>query len=319
MRPFFLTIIFLGLMLQSQAQKRRIWIDTDIMIGKFRRDVDDGLALILMLQDTSLNIEGISFVHGVAYAEKVTGKMLNWYTPDRNIPTFKGSDDSTGLGVETDAVKAMISALEKGPLSIMALGPATNIATVLQLRPDLHRNISNVVYCAGRKPGMLFNPGSGKVKFSDYNFDLDPRSSEILLQTEIPLLLAGYDCSDSLFLSRKDFIHLKRSSNKGDRWLFRQLKDWENLWRMFLGSKKGFIPFDCATVGALLYMSEFELSESGAAINIAVNDSRHTVKTPSKSYLLVNQPGTRLVAYCEGSKPAFKERLLRLLGHPDYQ
>lgn len=308
--------LFLILPFFALAQKQRVWIDSDIMIGKFRRDVDDGLALILALRDTNIQIEGISFVHGVDYAEKTTAKLLDWYAPDRNIPTFKGSNDSTGFGVETDAVKAMISALEKGPMAILALGPLTNIATVLKLRSDLHKNITVISYCAGRRPGMLFSPGSGKVKFSDYNFDLDPRSSAVLLETEVPVLLAGYDCSDSLFLSREDFVHLKKSKNKGDRWLFRQLRQWENMWRIFLGSKRGFIPFDCSTVGALLYADEFNIEkEIPAFIKLDENDTRYTVKTASKSYLFVDENGEGTpVSYCDLTKKEFKNRLLRALG-----
>ncbi|MGK0384672.1 MAG: inosine-uridine nucleoside N-ribohydrolase, partial [Bacteroidia bacterium] len=99
---FFLFLLFPF----SLFSQQRVWIDTDIIIGKFRKDVDDGLALILILRDSTVEIEGISFVHGVDYADKVTSKLLHWYAPGRNIPTFKGSDDSTGFGKETDAVKA---------------------------------------------------------------------------------------------------------------------------------------------------------------------------------------------------------------------
>ena len=314
---FFLFLLFPF----SLFSQQRVWIDTDIMIGKFRKDVDDGLALILILRDTTVEIEGISFVHGVDYADKVTTKLLNWYAPNRNIPTFKGSDDSTGFGKETDAVKAMIAALEKGPMAILALGPMTNVGTVLQLRPDLHKNITAISYCAGRKPGMLFSPGSGKVKFSDYNFDLDPKSSATLLETEIPVVLAGYDCSDSLFLNREDFIHLKKSDNKGDRWLFRQLKDWESLWSLFLGSKRGFIPFDCSTVGALLYADEFNIeTEIPAFIKIDKNDTKYTVSTPTKQFFYVDENGEgKPVSYCDFTKQKFKKRLLHALNHPDYR
>ncbi|MBI1289080.1 MAG: nucleoside hydrolase [Flavobacteriales bacterium] len=314
--------IFLFMLLPfSLVAQQRVWIDTDIMIGKFKHDVDDGLALIMMLGDTTLQIEGISFVHGVDYADKVTSKLLGWYAADRQIPTYKGSDDSTGFGKQTDAVNAMIAALEKGPMAIMALGPMTNVGTVLKLRPDLHRNITAITYCAGRRPGMLFNPGSGKVKFADYNFDLDPRSSSVLLETEIPVLLSGYDCSDSLFLSLDDFKHLKKSANKGDHWLYRQLKSWHSLWRTFIGSKKGFIPFDCSTVGALLYPQEFEIiPKIPSYIEIGPNDTKNTVSSAEKPYLLVDENGKgTVVSYCEYTKAVFKNRLLRTLNHPDFQ
>lgn len=321
MKSMILLFLAVNLSLPMQAQKLRLWVDTDIMIGKFKHDVDDGLALLLLLADSSIQIEGISFVHGVNYAQKVTEKMLGWYAPERNIPLFKGADKSTGFGLRTPAVDAIIAALEKGPITILALGPMTNVGTALQLRPDLHKNVISISYCAGRVPGLLFNPGGGKVRFADYNFDLDPHSSEVALNTEIPMLLAGYDCSDSLFIRLSDFQHLKVSGRPGDKWLYKQLKEWEKLWRVFIGSKQGFIPFDCSTVGALLYPDEFEINGAVSAyIKVDKNDTKNTVSTPTKPYLLVSEEAEgRSVSYCTYTNMVFKARLLKVIGHPDYQ
>jgi len=303
------------------AQNQRVWIDTDIMIGKFKHDVDDGLALILALSDTSLQIEGISFVHGVDYAAEVTDKLLKRYASERNIPTYKGADDSTQFMQETAAVEALTKALQQGPLTIMALGPMTNIGTVLELHPELKHNIKRITYCAGRTPGKLFNPGGGGTKFSDYNFDLDPYATAMVLKANVPVLLSGYECSENLFLNKQDFKHLKKSEHETDRWLYKKLKSWHCLWRTFMGSKKGFIPFDCATVGALLYPDEFETTNFiPAYIEVQENDSKHTVKTKTKPYLLVAEgAGGRIVSFCSNSKPEFKDRLLKALGHPNYK
>lgn len=318
----FLTIIFLCLFpFATIAQKQRVWIDTDIMIGKWKHDVDDGLALILALQDTTIQIEGISFVHGVDYAAEVTDKLLSRYASELKIPTYKGADDSTQFGEKTPAVEALAKALEQGPLTIFALGPLTNIGTVLELYPDLNRNVKRITYCAGRTPGKTFNPGGGKTKFSDYNFDLDPYATAMVLKANVPILLCGYDCSEELFLSKKDFIHLRKSSDETDRWLFRKLRSWHGLWRMFLGSKQGFIPFDCSTVGALLYPDEFETTPFiPAYIQVLENDTKNLVKTKKKPYLLVHEDGAgRIVSYCSETRPEFKVRLLKALGHPDYR
>lgn len=317
----FLTVYLLLLPFLCPAQKKRVWIDTDIMIGKFKHDVDDGLALLMLLQDTSIAIEGISFVHGVNYAEKVTTKLLHWYAPTRDIPMFKGADDAKEFGKRTQAVDAIIAALEAGPITVFALGPFTNLGTVLNLRPDLHSNIEIISYCAGRRPGMLFNPGSGKVRFRDYNFDLDPEATAEFLSADVPVLLAGYDCSDSLFLNIKDFDHLKNSASEGDRWLFRQLKSWLGLWRGFIGSEKGFIPFDCATVGALLHPNEFTIiSQIPVYMKDAPDDTKGDNARTLKPYLLVDEQGSgRSVSYCEYTTAAFKQRLLKTLNHPDYR
>lgn len=305
----------------SKAQKKRVWIDTDIMIGKFKHDVDDGLALILLLNDTNIQIEGISFVHGVDYAAKVTDKLLNRFAPNRSIPTHKGADDKKEFGNETAATKALVAALEKGPITIFALGPMTNIGTVLSQRPDLASNVVDLTYCAGRVPGQRFNPGGGNFNFSDYNFDLDPDATQKVLDADVPLLLSGYDCSDSLFLDLDDFKHLKESDDEVDRWLYRKMKSWLSLWKGFIGSKRGFIPFDASTVGVLLYPSEFEvIPEIPARIEILENDSKNTVKTKTKPYLLADkEKGTRMVSYCSATQASFKKRLLKVLKHPDYQ
>lgn len=314
-------IFWFALPVLSKAQKTRVWIDTDIMIGKFAHDVDDGLALLLVLNDTNIQVEGISFVHGVKYAEKVTQKMLSGYASDLEIPTYRGADDSTEYLQKTDAVLALSEAMKEGPITILALGPMTNIATVVKLYPELTKNIENITYCGGRKPNQILNPGNGKNNFSDYNFDLDPHAAEVVLNSDVPLLLAGYDCGDNFYMTKTDFVHLKKSSRKIDRWLYRKLKNWHGLWRTFLGSKNGFIPFDCMTVGALFYPDQFEISEAiPSYIKVRENDSPHTVKTKTKQYLEVskNEDG-RIVSYCSGTRNEFRSTLLKALNHPDYQ
>lgn len=303
------------------AQKQRVWIDTDIMIGKFKHDVDDGLALILLLQDTNLVIEGISFVHGVDYADKVTDKLLARFALNRKIPTFKGADDQSEFGNKTAAFNGITAALEKGPIKLFALGPMTNIATILHHNPNLASNIEVITYCAGRRPNQHFRPGGSKFTFADYNFDLDPKSSQLVLESNSPMLLSGYDCSDNLFLDLPDFKHLKQSDDKVDRWLYRKMKSWLSLWKTFIGSEKGFIPFDASTVGALLYPEEFEITSSiPARIEVLENDSKNTVKTKTKPYLLVEDGnGKQTVSYCSGTNAEFKKRLLKALNHPNFQ
>lgn len=312
-----LTVILLFICLGTAGSlaQRRVWVDTDISSGKFKGDMDDALALLMLLRDSTVHMEGISLVHGVRHAEKVTRKILKWYAPDRNIPVHVGADSYRELGQRTDAVTAMERALEQGPMMILALGPATNVTTLLQLRPDLRANVQAISFCAGRRPGMVFTPPGAKVRFSDYNFDLDSTAGRLLLEMDVPLLLAGYDCSDSLFLSKEDYRHLKRSGRPGDRWFYRNLSRWEWFWGAFLGVKRGLIPFDCSTVGALLYPEEFEIEDAvPASVETRDNDSPHTVKAGRKSYLLVEEgrEGVR-VDYCHFTHERFRERLLRTL------
>jgi len=310
-----LLLIFLCFGLAESTAQRRVWVDTDISSGKLKGDMDDALALLMLLRDSTVQMEGISLVHGVKHADKVTRKLLDWYADGREIPVHVGADSHKEFGQRTAAIRALEQALEQGPMMILALGPATNITTLLQLRPDLRPNVQAISFCAGRRPGMVFTPAGAKVRFSDYNFDLDTVAGRLLLQMDVPLLLAGYDCADSLFLTKADYRHMKKSDHRGDRWFYRNMSRWEWVWRTFLGVKGGFIPFDCSTAGALLHSSEFETEKRiPAFVDIRENDSPQIIQAERKSYLLVQEDssGTK-VDYCHLTRPEFKQRLLRAL------
>lgn len=312
---YILLLLLLGFGMAESTAQRRVWVDTDISSGKLKGDMDDALALLMLLRDSTVHMEGISLVHGVKHAEKVTHRLLDWYAHGRQIPVHVGADSYKELGQRTAAIRALEQALEQGPMMILALGPATNITTLLQLRPDLRPNVQAISFCAGRRPGMVFTPTGAKVRFSDYNFDLDTVAGRLLLQMDVPLLLAGYDCADSLFLTKADYRHMKKSDHKGDRWFYRNMSRWEWVWRTFLGVKGGFIPFDCSTVGALLHSDAFGIEQAiPAFVDILENDSPQLIKTNEKSYLLVQQGGAgAMVDYCHLTRPGFKQRLLRAL------
>ena len=121
------------------------------MPGNAPREVDDGVTLIMALRQPSIEIVGISLITVIDYGEEVTHKFLNWYNKTgKDIPVYKGSDLANDVGVENDATRALTAALEKEKLTILAIGPVTNVATVLKHRPDLASQIEEIVFCLGQ-------------------------------------------------------------------------------------------------------------------------------------------------------------------------
>ena len=100
---------------------KKIWFDTDIMIGlpeRAPREVDDGVTLIMALRQPEIEIVGISTVTYVDYGYDVTKKLLDWYNKTgKDIPLYKGSDSAADCGVENDATIALADALRKEKLS----------------------------------------------------------------------------------------------------------------------------------------------------------------------------------------------------------
>ena len=298
------------------AAPKRIWIDTDIMIGKFRRDVDAGLALLLALQSDEVEIVGITLVQDVEYGLEVTQKLLKWYAPDKDIPVYMGAHNGTERGQSNAAVEAMAKALQKEPLTMVVLGPATNLGTLLDLHPDAYANITEMIFCKGRQPGVRFDAG-GKIVFNDYNFELDVESVRDILATDVPLVFAGYEASAGTFLNMEELAFLKEHKSDGNKWLYKQLHSWRRLWRWFIGTgDKGFIPFDAVTIAYVIQPDMLlQYKDIPTAIGVHENDIKRSGNPKEKAYLLCaySIQSSRTVTFCYGAKPQFKDLLLKRL------
>lgn len=299
---------------------KRVWLDTDLMIGcpeNAPREVDDGVTLIMALRQPSIELVGISLITVVDYGEEVANKLLKWYNKTgRDIPVYKGSDLANDVGVENDATNALASALEKEKLTVLAIGPATNVATVLKNRPYLASQIEEIAFCIGRSPGLEFRPGLGNYPVGDYNFEKDVESMKIILDTDVPLVFSGFECSSSLFLGPVDIDRLNEGM-EGDKWTYEQLMPWIARGYKLFGSE-GFIPYDTTVLGYLTNPEQFKYYEDiPVQINVKPNDSPMNGRDPRpvKEYLEVsyNFQSKRKVKYAYKTLPGFEEFVIKSL------
>ena len=120
-------------------------------------------------------------------------------------PIFWGYGTPRDPGVVLPpGVTAICSALKAGPLTILALGPLTNVAAALEGRPDLHGNVSRIVAVMDHQPGHVFHPtegeGTGAILghgpiFRDLNFSSDPDAAGAVLAMNLPEILISYDAA----------------------------------------------------------------------------------------------------------------------------
>jgi inosine-uridine nucleoside N-ribohydrolase len=284
-------IIILGLLLINLpllAQKK-IWFDTDIMIGnpdRAPREVDDAITLMMTLKhQDKVKIVGISLITYVDYAYGITEKMLNWYAPNLKIPIYKGSNTCTDLGVENEATRALANALKKEKLTILALGPATNVATVLKNHPELASQIEEIVFCAGRTPNFRFRPGLEQHTVSDYNFEKDVDSFKEVFKSGVKVVLSGFECSVYLFLGKTDYEFLNNNFEE-DKWVYDFLRPWSK--RHFdLFGNDGFIPFDVTPLGYLTHPQYFKYYQNiPVDIITRTNDATIPANRPAKKAFL---------------------------------
>ena len=308
-----LPFALLPLPLCGQAPAR-VWIDTDIIFDRFSRDVDDGLALMMAVQAERCDIQGISLVIDVAHGERVARKLLGYYRPEGDLPLYRGADQAEDLGKPTPAVEAMAEALRQGSLTLLALGPLTNVATLLQLYPQLSDSIERIVFCGGRRsPHQHFQVGKSKRYLPDYNVEMDPLATQWVLDSRVPLTLTGFEPASDVYLAKADLAPLSENQQPGDKWVWRQLRDWLFAWKVYLKSSRGFIPFDAATVGSFLYPEYFSREKNvRVSLQVAPNDCRMVVKADQKAYLAWSKvPNTgHICDYVFETLPAFRPLLL---------
>lgn len=296
-----------------------IWIDTDIIFNRFAGDVDDGLALMMALHSPRVHIRGISLNRNVDNGERVTRRLLGHYAR-YPVPVHKGADNFfAGPGESSEAVEALAAALRAGPLTIVAIGAATNLANLLQFHPEVVPAITRVVFCAGRREGLRFQVPNRRVALPDANFDNDPVSMLRVIESGIPITLAGFEASSSIFIDGQDIRRIRRNGRPGDRWVARRLDLWRLLWRLALGLDR-FIPFDACTIGHVLYPECFHYHRNiPVAARTRANDARFWKKGAEKTYLEVSygfETSCR-VDYVHAIDPAYKIHLMNhLLGEP---
>jgi pyrimidine-specific ribonucleoside hydrolase len=297
-----------------------VWIDADTAVGVPDRDVDDGIALLQAFHSPELQIRGVSIVFGNAPLQQawpIGDTMVRRFGP-KGLRAYRGAAGAAALGVETDASRALAGALARERLTILMLGPATNVATVLQNHPDLAARIERIVAVAGRRPGQRFTTGTTNSNgHRDFNFEEDAAAFRVLLASPVPLTLAPFEMSSKIWITEADLHTLANGAEGGARWIAPHARAWLGLWTRTFGVD-GFNPFDTLAIARVTSPSMLKCEPLPARIDVLPDDATERrmqgTDVTEKPYLLVSAefpPPARPVEYCFQATPAFKPDLLR--------
>lgn len=300
-----------------------VWIDTDPSVARGGHEVDDGFALIQAFHSSALDVRGVSVVFGNAPLHEgmqIGRRLLQEFGPP-GLALTSGAVSAADLGVETEASRALAAALRQEKLVILMLGPATNVATVLRIHPELRSRISKLVAVAGRRPDQRFSAKPGGKAFRDFNFELDAPAFQVLLDAKIPLVLAPWEISSKVWLRQGDLDGL-RSSNPALAWLLDASQDWLSFWKTNLESD-GFNPFDTLAVGYAISPKGFRCARLPVRIeqrpDDTVSNNPPASDAPLKPYLLLGSSirSSQSALYCSEAPRSFRTQLLELLVQRD--
>jgi purine nucleosidase len=204
----------------------RIILDTDIAMGAPGSDIDDGFAMALAVDLADQSLELVTTVNGNTDVE--TSTLLALDLLDRlgrpDIPVVKGAatpllrpvhehparDRVDGVrerlaGRRPAAGRAATAIIDHilqnpGEISLVAIGPLTNVAVALALEPALSSAVKEIVVMGGvflRTTRVLAMPG-------EFNIWVDPEAAAIVLHSGAPLRFIGLDVTLQVQLGRAD-------------------------------------------------------------------------------------------------------------------
>ena len=212
---------------------RRIILDTD-------PGTDDALAIFLALNSPELKVEALTPVAGNVPLSLTLPNALRLLeiAGRKDIPVAAGADrplvrrlitatyahgenglagipfpEPTTKPVAETAVQLIRRLVHASPheISIIAIGPLTNIATAFREDPELPRLVPNLTIMGGSLSGGNISPAA------EFNIYVDPEAAHIVFHSGVPLTMVGLDVTRRAMLREQDIQRLEASSKPEGR------------------------------------------------------------------------------------------------------
>lgn len=288
-----------------------VWMDIDPAVLRGGNEPDDGLALLQAFHSNELEVRGVSVVFGnsaldVGYPNGRA--IVERFGPD-GLSVYKGASSSAELGRENEATRALADALRAEKLTILALGPVTNVATVLRNHPELASRAEEIIVVAGRRPGQTFVLGKGGRPLMDMNFEYDAAGMQVLLDSGVPLVLAPFEISSKTPLPEEAIERFETAPDIAEFFL-EPLRDYVD-WYDEHFDVRAIFPFDTLAVAYLTSPEWIACEDLPAEIQTLPDD----INTGDKPYFIVSselKTSTR-VKYCHTASDEFVPDLVERL------
>lgn len=197
----------------------RIIIDTD-------PGIDDAMAIFYALASPELEVVGLTTVFGNAHVEVCTANAIRILDiADRaDIPVAQGAAKPLAMeyrgpadfvhGVNgladvvleqpsrqphhLDAAHFIIEQVLAAPgeITLVPIGPLTNIALAFLLRPDLPQHLAGIVLMGGN----AFVPGNASPA-AEANILNDPEAADLVFAADCPIVMCGLDVTEATVMS----------------------------------------------------------------------------------------------------------------------
>ena len=214
---------------------QKIIFDTDFAFPP----QDDAMALFFVLNSPELDVLGITTVAGNRSVNVATADVLKILeaTSRSEIPVYQGAAAPLlHKGTEWDtkrhggwyanepapqppggfavakklenqgAIDYLVATVMKypGQVTILAIGPLTNIAMAMRMEPRFSGNVRQLVIMGGAI-ASLADGGGNHTPNAEFNFYVDPEAAQIVLRSGIPIVLSPLNVSRKARFTKESY------------------------------------------------------------------------------------------------------------------
>jgi purine nucleosidase len=179
---------------------------------------DDAVALLIALRHSEVDVRAITVVAGnVPVDQGVQNALYTVELAGAATPVYRGADrprerelhtgqavhGDDGMGdiglllegrraADGDAAQVLVDAIEERPgeLTLVTLGPLTNVAAAFELAPAAARQLRSLVVMGGTADHR-----GNITAVAEYNVWADPEAAAIVFDSGAPLTMVGWDVS----------------------------------------------------------------------------------------------------------------------------
>jgi inosine-uridine nucleoside N-ribohydrolase len=208
------------------AERKIVYIDSDVSLGTPFAEIDDAAAFLALISHPRIDIIGIGAVYGNVPVQDayINLKRIVHFTAENRIPVYYGSEKplsgdmrwfrdwqhgyghtltfSGGDSTRKDAVPFILESANKyqGQLTILSLGPMTNIALAIQSEPNLMKGVKEIVAMGGSFNNQTSPP--------EFNLLCDPLAAEEVIHSGIPATFLGLEITRKVIFKKADFENI---------------------------------------------------------------------------------------------------------------
>jgi uridine nucleosidase len=306
----------------------KILIDTD-------PGIDDSMAILFALRSPEFEVVGLTSVFGNTDSDITAQNALRLIELEGHdhIPVAQGAGiplvmaprshgklvhGRDGMGetnprppkgkiVSTPAAPFIVELIlsHPGEISLVPLGPLTNVAMALRLEPRISRLVKEVVLMGGSTGRGNASPAA------EANIFNDPEAASIVFGAGWPLTMVGLDVTNKTVMSKEYLKELTHAGNPATDFIGRIVPFYQKWFEEYDQMDGGIPTHDPSAIACLIDRSLFQIERmpvhvetAGRCAGQTIPDRRHQWQGVPEIDVCVDVDSTRLLKL-------YKERMTR--------